>query len=84
MLLKKKKCFFATLSVEYLGHRINQDSIHPTDEKVRVIEGVPSPTNITELCSFLGLIKYYGKFPSQLSTVVVPLYTLPMKGASWS
>ena len=48
--VEKEEEFLVTPSMEYLGHRIDQDDRHPTDEKIRVIKGVPSPTNITELC----------------------------------
>ncbi len=35
--LKQEKCFFMKPSVEYLGHRIDSDGLHLTDEKVRAI-----------------------------------------------
>ena len=73
--MKKKKCFFATPLAEYLGHMIDQVGLHRTDEYIWVIEGTSSPMNIRELHSFLSLINYYGKFLSQLSTVVALLYT---------
>ena len=58
----KKKCFFLQTSVEYLGHRIDCDRLHPTDEKVRAIRDAPTPKNVAELRSYLGLVNYYGKF----------------------
>ena len=73
-----------TPSVEYLGHRIDRDGLHPTDEKVRAIRDAPNPRDVTELRSFLGLINYYGKFLPQLSTVLAPLYRLLRKDERWS
>ena len=35
----EKECLFTTSSVEYLGHRIDQDSLHSSDEKVWAIKG---------------------------------------------
>ena len=46
-------------SVDYLGHRIDREGLHPTDAKVRVINEAQSPKNITELKSYLGLQNYY-------------------------
>ncbi len=82
--LKRGKCSFVMPSVEYLGHRIDSEGLHPTDEKVRAIKDAPAPRNITELRSFLGLINYYGKFLPQLSTVLAPMYSLLKKGAGWA
>ena len=82
--LKKKKCFFLQTSVEYLGHRIDCDGLHPTDEKVRAIRDAPTPKNVAELRSYLGLVNYYGKFLPQLSTVLASLYDLLKKETRWS
>ena len=57
--LKKSKCTFEVSSVEYLGHIIDAKGLHPSEAKVRAIRDAPSPTNITELKSFLGLLNYY-------------------------
>ena len=82
--LKRNKCHFMTPSVEYLGHRIDRDGLHTTDEKIQAIRDAPNPRNVTELRSFLGLINYYGKFLPQLSTVLAPLYRLLRKDERWS
>ena len=63
-------------SVEYLGHIISKEGLHPTDEKVRAITQVPPPTNASELKAFLGLINNISKF---LPTLVEPLYRLLLK-----
>ena len=39
--LKRHKCTFAAPSVEYLGHVIDQDGLHPSEEKVRGIKQTP-------------------------------------------
>ena len=54
MRLKKEKCVFLTPRVEYLGHLIDSEGLHPTLTKVRAILNAPSPTNVTQLKSFLG------------------------------
>ena len=65
--LKKVKCTFVVSSAEYLGHIIDAQRLHSSNSKVRAIRDAPSPTNITELKSFLGLLKYYHKFFSKFS-----------------
>ena len=77
------KCFFLRESIEYLGHVIDRDGIHPTEEKVRAIKDPPQPQNVTQLRSFLGLINYYCKFLPNLSAKLIPLYALLNKGVKW-
>ena len=62
MRLKREKCFFLLSEVEYLGHVISSAGLRPSQAKVAAITGAPSPTNETELKSFLGLVNYYAKF----------------------
>ena len=57
--LKHDKCLLAKSSVKYLGHVIDAQGLHPVQDKVVSIKNAPSPTNIPELQSFIGLICYY-------------------------
>ena len=54
--LKKSKCIFTAMSVEYLGHVIDKNGTHASPSKVQATKQVPHPTNVTELKSFLGLV----------------------------
>ena len=72
--LKESKRTFAAPSVEYLGHIIDKDGLHPSEEKLQAIQLAPEPWNIIELKSFLGLLNYYAKFLPNLSVVFFPLY----------
>ena len=47
--LNKDKCFFLKSSVEYLGHVMDENGLHPTAEKVKAIKEAPKPRNIEEL-----------------------------------
>ena len=62
------------------GYHISKEGIRPTDDKVRAITVTPRPTYVSELRAFLGLVNFYGKFMSNLSTVLAPLYKLLRKG----
>ena len=70
--LKKPKCEFMQESVDYLGHTISARGIQPTKEKVRAVAEAPTPKNLTQLRSFLGLVNYYGKFLPQLANTFAP------------
>lgn len=82
--LNKSKCLFMKPSVEYLGHTIDAQGLHPTQKKVKAIKEAPSPKNITELRSFLGILNYYSKFLPQMSTKLKPLYDLLHKNAKFT
>ena len=82
--LKKDKCLLAESSVKYLGHIIDAKVLHPLASKVEAIQNAPAPTNVNELQSFIGLISYYGKFLSNMSTVMAPLYELLRKDTDWA
>ena len=70
-------------TVSFLGHRIDADGLHPLDDKVRAIKAAPTPTNVTELKSYLGLLMYYGKFLPNLATKLAPLYKLLQHRVPW-
>lgn len=80
---KSTKCQFMKNQVEYLGHLIDGEGLHPTEEKVTAIVNAPRPTNVTELRSFLGLLNYYGRFLKDLATLLQPLHALLKKDVPW-
>ena len=80
---RKGKCVFLAPSVIYLGHKIDGVGLHPVPEKVKAIQEAPSPTNVSELKSYLGLLSYYSKFLPNLSTVMAPLCKLLQKKQAW-
>ena len=78
--LNNEKCQFFKPSVEYLGHKIDRDGLHPTNVKVRAIQDAPKPKYVKELRSWLGLLNYYCPF---LSTTLAPLHVLLRKETKW-
>ena len=81
--LEKYKCLLAESTVKYLGHIIDAKRLHLLASKVEAIKISPAPTNVNELQSFIGLISYYRKFLSSMSTVMAPLYELLRKDTDW-
>ena len=70
-------------AVSYLGYTIDEDGLHPTEEKLQAIRDAPSPKNVTQLKSYLGLLSYYGRFLPNLSNVLFFLYRLLRKQTPW-
>ena len=82
--VRRSKCRFLQPRVIFLGHRIDAEGIHPTDEKLKAIMQAPAPENVQELRSFLGLINYYGKFIPNAATILAPLNELLRKDVKWN
>ena len=80
---KKQKCKFMVTSVDYLGYHIDAAGLHPLPDKVQAVEEAPTPTCLTELKSYLGLLTYYAKFLPNLATHLAPLYKLLGKDVPW-
>ena len=83
VVLKQEKCFFLQSSVDFLGHTVDAEGLHPTAEKLKAVLEAPAPQNVQELRSFLGLINYYGHFISNLSTLLSPLNRLLQSNKRW-
>ncbi|KAG8174283.1 hypothetical protein JTE90_020770 [Oedothorax gibbosus] len=81
--VKRDKCEFLCDSLTFLGHTIDSNGIRPVDDKVRAIRNAPTPTNVGELRSFLGLVTFYSKFLPNMSTKLAPLYNLLQKSVPW-
>ena len=81
--LRKDKCSFMVPSVTYLGHKIDSEGVHPTQDKVKAIQEAPAPENVNELKAYLGLLNYYHKFLPNLSSEIAPLYALLRKDYKW-
>ncbi|UYV70680.1 K02A2.6-like, partial [Cordylochernes scorpioides] len=74
--LKRNKCKFYVPEIEFLGMKIDNKGIHPSEEKLRAIKDARPPSNKKELMSFLGLLNYYERFLRNKATVVEPLHRL--------
>ena len=81
--LNKAKCKFLQKCVTYLGHKIDGEGLHPTDDKLAAIRDAPRPKDVTALKSFLGLIMFYSRFMPHHSTILPPLHNLLKKDTPW-
>lgn len=77
--LKPSKCALLQRSVNFLGHVVSADGVATDPEKVRLVTQWPTPTNLGELRSFLGLSGYYRRYVRDYSKVASPLTDLMKK-----
>ena len=60
----------------YLGHVISAKGVATDEGKVEAIKNWPTPTNVTEVQSFLGFTGYYHRFIPKFMQVAHPLHEL--------
>ena len=72
--------------VPFLGHIISKEGIVVDPGKIEVVKSWPTPANVKEVCSFLGLADYYRRFVEGFSKIVSPLTQLTRKNVKfqWS
>ena len=73
-----EKCEFFKSEICYLGHIISGDRIYVDSSKIRAIVDWPTPMNVSEVRSFMGLASYYRKFVSHFSKIAHPITSLQL------
>jgi transposase InsO family protein len=74
--LHPKKFYFARPTVEYVGYQVSASGLEAGEDKVQGIREFPTPTNLTELRSFMGLVNQLGAFSAEVGIVADPLRPL--------
>ena len=81
--LNKEKCKFSQCRVKFLGQIVDESGIRPDPEKVRAVNDLPSPTDVSELRRFLGMVNHLSKFAPHLSDKTKPLRHLLSTKSHW-
>ena len=77
--LQPEKCVFAQPQVEYLGYIVSRDGIRASPEKTKAVQNYPTPTNVKEVRSFLGLASFYRRLVPEFARLAKPLTELLRK-----
>lgn len=81
--LNREKCEFRKTEIEYFGHSISSEGIRPSSSRVDAIRQMETPTNLTELRRFIGMVNYLGRFIPELASVISPMTDLLKSGSAW-
>ncbi|CAB3223065.1 unnamed protein product [Arctia plantaginis] len=84
--LKFQKCTFASDSVKYLGHIIQNNSVRPPKDNLISIRNFPTPKTQKKIRQFLGKINFYHEYIPRSAIILDPLHNLLRKNEKflWS
>ena len=67
-----------------MGHVLSKDGVAPEESKIKAVASAREPKNASEVCSFLGLVNYCGRFIPDLATISEPLRKLTQKSTMFT
>lgn len=76
---KLSKCDFYVFKIQYLGPIMSIEGISVDPKKVKAIMSWPTPKNVIEVKSFMGLGGYYLRFVKYFSKIANPITNLQKK-----
>ena len=77
------KCSFGVQEMEFLGHVVGTDGVKVDPKKVQAVKDWPTPKDVKEVRSFLGLTGYFRRFIRHYAHKALPLTNLTKKETRW-
>ena len=74
------KIQYKTTEVTFFGKTYTTKGHKPASDKVQAITQMPTPTNVTELQTFLGMCQYLAKYSPRIAELSEPVRQLTCKG----
>ena len=81
--LNLAKCGFSVTKVKVLGHVVSAEGISADPQKIEAIRSLPTPKNVAEVRSFLGMVNHFSKFAKHFASKTKPLRELLKKKNTW-
>jgi len=73
------KCVFAQTQVNYLGFVLSGKGVSASPDKIKAVRNYPTPKNVKDVRSYLGLASLYRRLIQEFAAVAKPLTELTEK-----
>ena len=73
------KIQYKAKEVSFFGKTYTTNGYRPSAEKIKIIQDMQVPTNVTELLKFLGMCQYLTKYSARTAELSEPLWQLICK-----
>ena len=65
--INKEKMAIKQSDIEFMGHMLSRDGIKASKEKVRAIQDMPVPEDVSSVCQLCGMIQYLTRYTPNLA-----------------
>lgn len=65
--LNKEKLKFRRKEVRFVGHLLTSEGVRADPDKVKTVQNMPTPTDVSGVRRFVGFVPYFSKFLPRLS-----------------
>jgi hypothetical protein len=83
LMLQPAKCVFAKLEVRSLGYVVSEEGISASPDKVKAVRYYPTPKNVKDVRSNLGLCSFYRRLIPKFADIAKLLTELTRKEAAF-
>jgi hypothetical protein len=73
LFIEKEKCNLYSISMDSLGHCVDDQGLHADADKMACIQEWHTPKNLKEVQWFLGLVQYLAHFMPDITAYTGPL-----------
>lgn len=79
--ISPSKCVFGATKIDFLGYRVSESELSPTEDNARKILEFNIPNTVKKVKSFLGTCNFYRSLIPKYAELAKPLTDLTCKGA---